>query len=74
MNSFRDGQVGELCRSNPIIKLIGFKHFNLRRHETGKENEVKKVVMAEIRELARLNLIFCDISGDSETNSVEKNV
>lgn len=71
LNSFRDGQVGELCRSDPIIKLIGFSHFNLRRHETGKENEVKRVVMAEMRELARLYLTFCDISGESETNSVE---
>lgn len=71
LNSFRDGQVGELCRSDPMIKLIGFRHFNLRRHETGKENEVKRVVMAEMRELARLYLTFCDISGESETNSVE---
>nr|XP_022287160.1 uncharacterized protein LOC111099929 isoform X5 [Crassostrea virginica] len=71
LNSFRDGKVGALCRSDPFIKLIGFRHFNLRKHEKGKENEVKRVVMAEMRELARLFLTFCEISGESETNSLE---
>ena len=42
LNSFRDGKVGALCRSDPFIKLIGFRHFNLRKHEKGKENEVKR--------------------------------
>lgn len=54
-----------------MIKLIGFRYFNLRRYEIGKENEVKRVVMVEMRELVWFYLIFCDISGELEINFVE---
>ncbi|XP_060582162.1 uncharacterized protein LOC132738621 isoform X2 [Ruditapes philippinarum] len=54
LNRFHDDFVGNLCRTNDIIIMIGYRHFNLRRHENGKEDEVRKVVMSEMRSLARL--------------------
>jgi len=52
LNRFRDGEIGDTCRSNKTIKMIGYRHLCLRRHETGKQDEVRKVMMAEMRELA----------------------
>ena len=60
LNRFRDGETGDMCRNDKIIQLIGYRHFNLRRHEAGKENEVRKVVMSEMRELSRLYIKFKD--------------
>jgi len=61
LNRFRDGEIGDTCRSNKTIKMIGYRHFCLRRHETGKQDEVRKVVMAEMRELAKLYQAFKDL-------------
>lgn len=69
LNRFLDNETGNLIHTNSTIQLIGCKHFCLRRHEEGKEGEVRKVVMSDMRELARLYLIFKEISG--EENSVE---
>ena len=66
---FLDGEVGDLIRSNYTIQLIGYKHFCLRRHGEGKDDEVRKVVMSDMRELSRLYLTFQEIIGD--TVSVE---
>lgn len=69
LNRFRDGEIGYLCRSNKTLKLIGYRHFNLRRHEDGKQDEVRKVVMAEMRELGKLFLTFQNLT--STDNIVE---
>ena len=37
---------------------MGYRHFCLRRSETSKIHEIRKSVMAEMRELARLFLNF----------------
>ena len=66
LNRFRDGEVGNLIRNNDTIKLIGYRHFSLRRHEDGKRDEIRKVVMAEMRELARLYLKFIEIIGEDK--------
>lgn len=67
LNRFRDGQVGDLCRTNKTVKMIGYRHFNLRRHEEEKQDEVRKVVMAEMRELSRLFVQFQFLSGTERT-------
>lgn len=67
LNRFRDGEVGDTCRTNDTVKLIGYRHFNMRRHENSKQNEVRKVVMAEMRELSRLYLTFQEISGSPKS-------
>jgi len=55
---FRDTPQGNLCRQNDIIKQVGFRHFCLRRTEESKMEEIRKSVMSEMRELARLFLAF----------------
>ena len=64
LNRFRDGEIGDICRQNCTIQMIGYRHFNLRRHEVGKQDEVRKVVMAEMQELSRLFNIFKSLSGE----------
>lgn len=66
LNRFREGEVGDFCRTNKTIKLIGYKHFNLRRHEEGKQDEVRKTIMAEMRELSKLFFCFRSLSGSEE--------
>ena len=53
--------VGDTCRTIKHIEIIGYRHFNLRRHEHGKEVEVKKVVMAEMRAISGLYLKFQEV-------------
>jgi hypothetical protein len=50
LNRFRDGEDGDLCRKDEFITMIGYRHYNLRRHEDTKQDEVRKVVMTEMRE------------------------
>lgn len=52
LNRFQDDAVGRICRTNETIIIVGYRHFNLRRHEEGKEDEVRKVVMSEMRTIA----------------------
>ncbi|XP_060557541.1 uncharacterized protein LOC132717962 isoform X2 [Ruditapes philippinarum] len=66
LNRFVDGEVGNLIRNNNILQIIGYKHFNMRRHEEGKGDEVRKVVMSDMRELARLYLTFSEIIGEQK--------
>lgn len=67
LNRFRDGPVGNMCRTNETVKLVGYRHFCLRRHEEGKHDETRKVVMAEMRELSKLVLEFKSISGEDKS-------
>ncbi|XP_061182956.1 uncharacterized protein LOC133191225 [Saccostrea echinata] len=64
LNRFRQGEIGDFCRTNKTIKLIGYKHFNLRRHEEGKQDEVRKIIMAEMRELSKLFFCFKNLSSE----------
>lgn len=67
LNRFVDGEVGDLIRKSTEIQIVGYKHFNMRRHEEGKADEVRKVVMSDMRELARLYLTFTEIIGEEKT-------
>jgi hypothetical protein len=67
LNRFRQGDVGDFCRTNKTIKLIGYRHYNLRRHEEGKQDEVRKTVMSEMRELAKLFFAFQNLSSERRT-------
>jgi len=67
LTRFRDGEIDDTCRTNNTIKMIGYRHFCLRRHETGKQDEVRKVVMAEMRELANLFQAFKELLGEEAT-------
>ncbi|KAJ8321148.1 hypothetical protein KUTeg_001273 [Tegillarca granosa] len=54
-----------------VRQRVGFPHFNLRRHEESKQDEVRKLVMSEMRELARLFLIFRTTIAHSESVTAE---
>jgi len=47
--------------------MIGYRRFYLRRHESGKQDDVRKVVMAELRELAKLYQAFKELVGEEAT-------
>jgi hypothetical protein len=68
LNRFQDDFVGNLCRTDETIIVVGYRHFNLRRHEEGKEDEVRKVVMSEMRTLARL---YSEFQGKCGGKTVE---
>jgi hypothetical protein len=54
LRRFRDGPVGDICRQNLLIQLVGYKHYVAGRCEISKINETRKEVMSEMRELTRL--------------------
>ena len=54
LSKFRDTPAGNLCRTNDTIKQVGYRHYCLRKAEVSKQNETRKGVMSEMRELARL--------------------
>jgi hypothetical protein len=41
---FRDGPVGDICRQNLLIQLVGYKHYVAQRCEISKINETRKEV------------------------------
>ena len=67
LNRFRSGKAGDLCRKDPIIQQVGYRHFCLRQGQEGMEDEVRKCVMGEMRELARLALAFKSLAGEDRT-------
>ena len=70
---FRDGNICDICRTNLFVKFIGYRSFNLGGHEEGKPNEVRKVVTAEMHELAKLYEVFQNVSEcDQEINNLKK--
>ena len=62
-----DGEVGDLIRNRYEIQLIGYKYFNMKRHEEGKADKVRKVVISDMRELARLYLTFTEVIDEEKT-------
>ena len=67
LSRFRDGEVGDLCRKDPLIIQIGYRHFNLRRHEISKRDEIRKIVMTDMREIARLFIVFRRLSENNDS-------
>ncbi|XP_048251909.1 uncharacterized protein LOC124135007 [Haliotis rufescens] len=64
LQKFRDSEVGKLCQSDELIQQVGYRHFSLRKSETSKREEIRKCVMTEMRELARLFIKFRNLSVD----------
>ncbi|XP_053389498.1 uncharacterized protein LOC123565665 [Mercenaria mercenaria] len=62
LNRFRDTEVGTFIRSDETIQAIGYRHYCSRRVEISKQNEVRKEIMGEMRELARLFITFKELS------------
>ena len=53
LSRFRNNAHGEICRTNRIIQHVGYRHYCLRKSQTSKQVEARKIVMQEKRELAR---------------------
>lgn len=58
LSRFHDNEVGKLCRSNRIIKEMGYRIFAKRRHEKAKIKQCRKAAMSEMRILSNLFLIY----------------
>ena len=67
LSKFRNSEIGKLCQNDELIKQVGFRHYCLRRHEASKMNEIKKTVMSEMRELARLFVTFQSLTENTVT-------
>ena len=58
LSKFRDGEVGTVCRNDPLIRQVGYRHYSLRAADKGKSMENKKNIMGEMRILGNLFLRF----------------
>lgn len=67
LNRFRDSEVGNLMRENQKIQAVGFRHYCTRRPEKSKIVEIRREVMAEMRELGRLYLCFQSLTSSEVT-------
>ena len=66
LRRFRNGEPGDICRMNRIIQHVGYRHYCLRKSQTSKQVAVRKSVMQEMRELARLLIKFREIAREQE--------
>ena len=66
LRRFRNGEPGDICRMNRIIQHVEYRHYCLRKSQTSKVVAVRKSVMQEMRELARLLIKFREIARDQE--------
>ena len=66
LNRFRNSAAGRICRTNRIIQQVGYRHYCLRKSQTSKQVAVRKSVMQEMRELARLLIKFREIAREEE--------
>ncbi|XP_013407624.1 uncharacterized protein LOC106171722 [Lingula anatina] len=63
----RDNEVGQLCTTDDLIMQVGYRHYSMRREDKSKRNATRKSVMGEMRELARVFLIFRDLCEENVT-------
>jgi hypothetical protein len=66
LNKFRDNDAGNLCRNDNTLQQIGHRHFKLRWANVSKRDGIRKNVMGEMRELARLFLCFQSLATNPE--------
>jgi len=58
LNSYSEKPASKLVRHTRIIQKVGWRHFCLRRAEKSKIVEINKCIATEMRELARLFIVF----------------
>lgn len=64
MSKFTENEAGNLCRTDKLIQQLGYKQYSKRRYESSKIDEVRKNVMCNMRELARIFIVFRDIPAE----------
>ena len=71
LSKLRENDVGKLCRTNQIIKEIGYRVFCKRRHEQAKMKGCRKTSMTEMRTLANLFHFYKEQDGAPENAVIE---
>ena len=66
LSRFRNSASGRICRTNRIIRHVGYRHYCLSKSQTSKQVAVRKSVMQEKRELARPLIKFREIAREEE--------
>lgn len=66
----QEDAAGSLCKCDPTIQLVGKRLFQKDKSKPGKSMEVKKMVRANMRMLARLYIIFQEHVGDLQDLTV----
>ena len=56
LNRFRSGDEGELCRSDPFINTMGYRHYCSRKADIAKQMEYRKCIMSDMQKMAWLYL------------------
>ena len=54
MSKFRQDEVGQLCRNDPTIRLVGERLFTKMKKKPDKKVEVRKTVMSDMRKIGNL--------------------
>jgi hypothetical protein len=71
LQNFRDDAVGQLCRSDSTIILVGSRLYEKMKRKQDKLNEVKKSVRTDMRRIAGLYMCFQKSSAEESTTSAE---
>ena len=71
LTSFRNNDVGHICRTDPDIRLIGRKRWQKDRTKVDKTDEVRKSVMADMRNLASLFLEYKKTRSNNSRTSLQ---
>lgn len=66
LSSFQVSEVGELCRKDPTIRCIGRHLWAKDKTKVDKREEVRKTVMADMRTLSSLFILFQKHSAPEE--------
>ena len=65
---FQNDDIGNLCRTDPVIRLVGKRLWQKNEKKPDKRNEVRKSVMLDMRRLATLYTHFNNQPGAANKN------
>ena len=71
LDKFQQDEAGMLCRQNALLKQIGYRIFNKKRHSISKAAECRKNSMTEMRQLANLFLEYKQVPGAPADAKIE---
>jgi len=67
LSRFLNDEVGQLCRRDPIISMIGFRLYTKLKAKKDKKSEVRKSVMGDMRRLGSLFVKYKEVSQRNST-------
>ena len=71
LDKFQEDEAGMLCRQNALLKQMGYRIFNKKRHSISKAAECRKNSMTEMRQLANLFLEYKKVPGAPADAKIE---